>query len=112
MINRDQFIVEMDKLMRRPDLPVEAQCHNDDHPLWAGEHSYTPRITCQWFVCVQPLDLLNTAEGKDGYWKWINTNLAGKMVCYCSDDINKQEWWGFTHEDDAVLWLLRWGNRG
>jgi len=106
MINRKQFIEKMDELMRRPDLPVEYQCGSDDHPLWEGEKSYSPRIKCKWFVCVKPIQY----ESKDEYWGWISNTLSGKMVCYCSNDIDKEEWWGFTRKADAVIWLLRWGH--
>jgi hypothetical protein len=80
---------------------------NPDSPLWCPEEVIGP---CQHFVCVAPIATMREAHEitKDIYWEWCNANLNGQLCCYCSDYVNKQEWWGFTDEKDIVLWTLKW----
>ena len=70
-----------------------------DHPIWNCEHHF--RIRSEFFLRIKPIKLSNT-----GFWPWCGDNLKGGLLCYASS--NDNEWWGFTHEDDIPLFILRW----
>jgi hypothetical protein len=81
----------------------------DDSVLWALEEHNNKK--CRWFVCVRPLATdLEWLDGdwKHDYWLWCNRNCAGQTLCYSSDHENQEEWWGFSHHADIVLWMLKW----
>lgn len=67
-------------------------------PLWAQEEYFN--IRSQWFVCVSPI------KHNIEHQEWIK-KYCSKVMCYSSGD--EEEWWGFTHHNEIMLWLLRWG---
>lgn len=84
---------------------------SDNSPLWATEEHY--RKKSRWFVCVRPINAHSelTVDGrtpKQEFWLWCNRHCAGQILCYSSDDENQEEWWGFSHQADIVLWMLKW----
>ena len=103
---RNKFIKIFDAKFNRPDLPIN--CADDRHVIWEGEKSYSPRAKCKWFVCVTPIDFGPGRISKRDFWEWINATLSKKIVCYSSDSLNKEEWWGFEDKKDAIVWLLKW----
>lgn len=72
-----------------------------DSPLWIPEQRSNRRPS-RWFIKVGPVN-----AGTD-FWLWANKNCRGQILCYSSDPDNREEWWGFTHRDDVVWFLLRW----
>lgn len=104
MITRNQFIARFNEIMRHHG----AGCENDDHVLWEAEKISSSRVTCNWFVCVEPLDFHLMEISKSDYWTWVANTLEGEVVCFSSDSINKEEWWGFTKKKDVTVWLLKW----
>lgn len=69
--------------------------------LWAQEKYRNKK--CRWFVCIRPI---RPVVEKQEYRLWCNQHCAGQVLCYSSSDT--EEWWGFSHHADIVLWLLRW----
>ena len=49
-----------------------------------------------------------TKEHKINYYNWCDKTLKGRVRCYSSDSDNDREWWGFTEQEDIVLWTLKW----
>ncbi len=76
-----------------------------ESPLWIPEHSVGP-VKCEWFVCVKPLSAIRTS--KELFWDWCEENLKGQCRCFSSDFMRRSEWWGFTHEEDVPIWMLKW----
>jgi hypothetical protein len=74
-----------------------------DSPLWIPDESNPS----QWFICVEPLGVLNV-HGYDDYYEWCKQTLTGAVRCYCSDTVNREEWWGFTDKTDITIWALKW----
>ena len=72
-----------------------------DSPLWIPDE----KIPSEWFVCVKPIGV---HRFKFSYYDWCNTTLKGRVRCYSSNTDNNEEWWGFTHKEDIVLWKLKW----
>jgi len=100
ILNRNQFIDKFNYIFRYQGQLVE----DDEHPLWVAEKSYTPRIFCNFFICVKPINL----EEKDIHWRWVNKTLNNKIACFSSDGVGQEEWWGFVDEKDILLWTLKW----
>jgi hypothetical protein len=108
-LNRDEFIVAMNKIIRNE----KNDCADEDHVLWNAEKfSKKHRVRCKWFVCVCPIDTEYkyhpTGAEDESYWPWIGKTLTGEIVCYSSDPTEKEEWWGFTEQNDITLWALKW----
>jgi len=82
---------------------VEAGFGDPDSPLWEAERDLA--TTPQWFLLLSHSVGVNT-YGKAEYWEWCHKNMRGKTRCYSSSDT--EEWWGFTNQDDIMLWVLRW----
>lgn len=81
----------------------------DGSVLWTMEEHYNKK--CRWFVCVRPIHahselIVDGRNPKQEYWLWCNKNCAGQVICYSSHVA--EEWWGFSHHADIVLWLLKW----
>ena len=72
-------------------------------PLWIPEEDGD--VTCNWFVCVPPLGV---DKFKWKYFEWCNQALCGKVRCFSSDAEGQKEWWGFTHQEDIMIWMLKW----
>lgn len=76
---------------------------------WSCEPKNHPS---QWFVCVAPV--CDRTKGKNytgtpaDYWTWCREKLQGRVLGYYSDRDNGIEWWGFTNQDDILLWTLKW----
>jgi hypothetical protein len=101
VLNRQEFITEFNHIMRD-----HGGCEDPDHPLWEAEKFSTTQVQCQYFVCVKPI--VFDGWEKHTYWDWVNTTLQGDVTCYSSDDRERQEWWGFTKEEDVPIWILKW----
>ena len=100
MITREEFIAWWDKLV--PENPA----NRPDHPLWIPETQLKPGPPSQWFVQHYYKEELDNGE----YWTWCNANLRGQARCYMQNEEegNCWEWWGFTDQQDVVLWMLKW----
>ena len=72
-----------------------------DSPLWDIEEE-----PCNYFIAVKPVNFWDEEGTKPEYWDWCNKYCKGKLVCYSSSD--EEEWWGFTDQQDILLWTLRW----
>lgn len=97
MINREQFAEMWDE--EKPGLG------GPESPLWSPEESFGP-VRCEWFVCVKPISAVR--HSKELFWAWCNQNLQGQCRCFSSNHEGREEWWGFTDQNDAVIWLLKW----
>lgn len=73
----------------------------DNNPIWIPE--LRERKQCAVFVSIPSLkyDQLET------FRQWVRENCLGSVMCFSSSE--STDWFGFTHEPDVVLWLLRWG---
>lgn len=85
-------------------------CSNEGiiDPLFSQEEYY--KINCKWFVLVPCLNLFQQGLKKE-YWDWCDKHLTGKLLCFSSDILNDQEWWGFEKEEDIVLWSLKFTSK-
>lgn len=79
-----------------------------DSPLWIPEQGRRPS---RWFVKIRPTanPFHNIIDYPDheNYWLWCEKFCRGQILCYSSDG-ETEEWWGFTHRADIVVWLLKW----
>lgn len=79
---------------------------DDDSPLWEGDHDLDEK--CNYFISVPPRP--RTYEWKldfsANFWCWAADTLKGCTRCFSAGD--DEEWWGFTHKEDIILFLLRW----
>ena len=98
MLNRKQFRQHWTAI--NPELAVE------DGPLWMME-TYADHRPSRWFVQIRQRQW-KSFEDKNQYWAWCHQHCAGQVMCYTVDSDQNQEWWGFTHQADIVLWLLKW----
>lgn len=101
ILNRQEFIAEFNIIMRNHG----KDCADPDHIIWEAEKYITPPHKCQWFVCVTPLDVDRNISN---YWEWVKETLNEVVVCFSTDPAEQAEWWGFTDEQDAVIWTLKW----
>lgn len=80
----------------------------DGSVLWAMEEHYHKKS--RWFVSTRPivsLELIIDGQSPEKeYWLWCNKNCAGQILCYSSS--REEEWWGFSHHADILLWILKW----
>lgn len=95
LLSRDQFVDMFNSLQEGLGGP--------DSPLWALEDTGEK---CQWFVCVKPMAF--TPVVKADFYEWCRQNLKGRILCFSSNDVDQEEWWGFSDPDDAFWWSLRW----
>jgi len=96
ILSREEFVKHFNGI--KPGLG------NPTSPLWNPEE-YLKKNQCYWFIKVKPII---SSVNKIDYWTWCNQCLQGKVLCYSSDDIGQEEWWGFSNKNDIVLWSLRW----
>jgi hypothetical protein len=96
MLTRNEFVEYFDQLDPR------IQAAESSSPLWIPEQD---TIQCQWFVCAKPI---NASTFDSTYFTWCQQMLQGAVLCFSSDTDNQQEWWGFTHQEDIPLWMLKW----
>ena len=81
----------------------------DNSILWCLERHYNKKS--RWFVKTRPV-FCNPSwsdlgrHPKDEFWVWCNRNCAGQILCYSSNE--QEEWWGFSHRADIVIWMLKW----
>lgn len=80
---------------------LDVRLAGPDSPLWIPDEA-TPS---EWFVCIKPIGV---HKFKSEYYDWCNDTLKGRVRCYSSDSEGQQEWWGFTDQEDIVLWTLKW----
>jgi hypothetical protein len=99
VVNREQFTAIFDKIFEREGgvkvVPM----------LWTPEEIYD--VECTHFACVPPVKL-SLKNNRNAYWKWCEKTLKGKVLCFSSNDEDKEEWWGFTEKEDIMIWMLRW----
>ena len=98
MLNRKQFKQHWNA--------IDPRLARDDGPLWLMEN-YADNRPSRWFVQIRQ-QKWKTAEDQNQYWTWCSIHCAGQVMCYSADADSNQDWWGFTHQADIVLWLLRW----
>ena len=96
MINRKQF--------RQLFNSYKPGLGDWNSPLWCLEQQGDYRPS-RWFVNVRPLGVYKFHEE---FWFWANKTCQGQILCYSSNTEEQEEWWGFTHKSDIVLFLLRW----
>ena len=97
MLNRKQFRQHWDA--------IDPKLTRDGGPLWVMEN-YADNRPSRWFVQIPRPREDWTDDKKNQYWSWCHRHCAGQILCYsCSDD---HEWWGFTHQADIMLWMLKW----
>jgi hypothetical protein len=96
MINRKQF--------RQLFNSYKPGLGEFDSPLWYSEQQGDCKPS-RWFVNIRPL---NHQNFKTEFWAWANKTCQGQLLCYSSNTENQEEWWGFTHRADVVLFLLKW----
>lgn len=105
--NRDQFI---DWIIR--EVKSNLDIFSKASPLWVPEHDLVSE--CRWFVLTKPIPF-NARFDPDGrgnqkktYYEWCDNNLQGQTRCFLSNAELSLEWWGFTHKQDAMWWMLKW----
>lgn len=76
-------------------------------PLWGPEHSLKPD-QCEYFICVAPVRPIWDDNEHGTFWDWNTNKLKGYVRCFSSNHRDKEEWWGFTDNDDILIWVLRW----
>jgi hypothetical protein len=87
-------------------LTPELGLGNPGSVLWTLEKSGCIDPS-QWFIKVKPLKL-STQGATSEYHTWNESILIGNVLCYSSSDETSEEWWGFTHYEDVLIWKLRW----
>lgn len=92
MLNRKQFRKMWED--RWPPLGKEGS------PLWIPEES---KRKSKYFACIRPIK-----KYRDDFWSWTCQNCQGQVLCYSSSYQDQEEWYGFTHKADVLLFLLRW----
>lgn len=98
MITREEFARHWDR--------VDLGGH--DSPLWIPEHGANAK--CNWFICINPIAHQIHSHEKLDFWLWCDTKLNGIVRCFSSNYDDQTEWWGFESQQDAVWWMLKWGN--
>jgi hypothetical protein len=107
VMSRPQFINKVNDIMRNHGV----DCADPIHPLWVAEEWHDEnnklcKVKCEYFVCVDPI--WDDPIVKRDYWKWVEHTLKGDVICFSSDKRERSEWWGFTHEEDILIWSLKW----
>ena len=88
---------------------------NQEHPglgaassaLWEPECYEPDARPSRWFLYARSVQIQNPDWDKAGYWGWVRDHCQGQVLCYSLDD-EGQGWWGFEHQADIMLWILRW----
>lgn len=92
LLNRRQFRKHWENL-------IGDSYSSDNSPLWIPEQSTGKKS--RWFVSVQPIQ-----HSAVEYRIWCTKNCRGQILCYSSG--HDEEWYGFSHHADIVLWVLKW----
>lgn len=82
---------------------IKSGMGSNTSPLWHPEVGYENLF--KLFVNVRPVRISDNLN-KNNFFDWCNKNCKGIVRCFSSN--YTEEWWGFTNEDDIVLWLLKW----
>lgn len=69
--------------------------------LWTPE-TWDGARPSRYFVCIPPV----VGHDENIFRKWCLQHCRGQVLCYSASDL--EEWWGFTHRDDIVHFILRW----
>lgn len=96
---------------------LKEESEEQHHSYLGGLWSYEDYVNVQskWFVCIpKPVFRPNLFSNpnpsyhreKRAYWKWCDSHLKGKILCYSSSET--AEWWGFTERGDIFIWTLKW----
>lgn len=97
ILTREQFVDWWDQVV--PENPA----NRPDHPLWIPETEIRPGAPSGWFVKASC-----RRTGQPDYWSWCDANLKGMVRCYMLDEQADAEWWGFTNQEDLLIWMLKW----
>jgi hypothetical protein len=73
--------------------------------IWLPETEIRPGPVANYFALVNTKIWTNYEE-KMEYWNWCDNHLEFPVRCYYSGD---DEAWGFVSQNDAVIWLLKFG---
>ena len=103
ILNRNEFVDFWNE------LTPEIRLGDPDSILWTHERIVGMKQS-QWFVKVAPLKMPDTDTSNE-YFDWNTAMLTGQVLCYSSSEEKAEEWWGFTHYEDILLWKLRWEGR-
>lgn len=98
ILSRKDFVTHFEKLLGQI---------NNNSAIWIPEMGLA-EFRSQWFVCVKPVLGCQWHFTKSDYWNWCDKNLKGRIRCYSSDNVQQEEWWGFTDKRDIPLWILKW----
>lgn len=90
-------------------VPENPTGNRRDHPLWFPETQIVLGPPSLWFVRTPNIDA-NPAyqEPSFDFRAWCDTRLQGLARCYMVDDSTGYDWWGFTVQEDIVMWRLKW----
>lgn len=72
-------------------------------PLWMPEENHRNKKS-RWFACIPPI--YNSVYNE--FRMWCVTNCRGQVLCYSSNCEDQEEWYGFTHKPDIMLFMLKW----
>jgi hypothetical protein len=78
-----------------------------DSALWAYERDrHRASEKCGWFILCKSIKISDDSLVKQDYWQWCNEHCKGNIFCFSSSE--EEEWWGFSRQEDIMLWVLRW----
>lgn len=83
-------------------LDYEHKLGSSNSPLWEPDRYWG--VNTRWYTCVRPI----SRADRDEYNAWVEKHCAGSVLCFSSSDEQQEEWYGFTHHADIMLWMLRW----
>ena len=81
---------------------LDVRLGSSNSPLWEPDRYWG--VNTRWYTCVRPI----SRADRDEYNAWVEKHCAGSVLCFSSSDEQQEEWYGFTHHADIMLWLLRW----
>jgi len=108
IISREKFIELFDTEFKKLHSPIKDR----EHPIWIPETANEIKFESAWFICIKPIEVDGNFTTNVGfwtnYWQWSRENLTGQHACYSSSFDTGEEWWGFEHKEDILIWVLRW----
>jgi len=73
-----------------------------DSPLWIPESSTGKKS--RYFVKIRPIPY----EKQKEFVIWATKCCRGQILCYSVNTIDQESWYGFSHKNDIVWFLLKW----
>jgi len=98
LLTRKQFKCMLDTMLPNSSFKLSDRKSS----VWIPEEMVRGRVS-QYFLMIPPVD---DTRGQE-FWNECKANASGPVRCYSSSE--DEEWWGFTSKDDALWFLLRWG---